>query len=89
MNNISLFLQKYLSLGFKEEKIKNIIIETIKEVCNVEITKKQIKVTDQNINIEVFGAEKSEIFINKDKITEQIKSKISENGYNFSDREIF
>ena len=88
MENISFFLEKYSKLGFKESKTKEIIIDSVKEVCFVELNKDQIKIQNENIKIETEGVEKSEIFINKEKILNKIKEKIEESGLFFHKEEI-
>jgi hypothetical protein len=88
MNNISFLLQKYLSLGLKEDNIKNTIIKSINDVCGITVDKSNVKVGGESINIDVYGVEKAEIFINKQKIEDQIKIEIEKLGYKFSDREM-
>lgn len=88
MQSIVFYLQKYSNLGFKESKIKNLLIESIKEVCNLEIDDTQIKILDNSIKISAIGAPKSEIFINKEKISEIFKQKMSDEGYREGGRPI-
>jgi len=88
MDNISFFLEKYANLGYKENKIKEIVANTVKEICLVELKKEQIKIQNNNIKIEIVGPEKSEIFINKEKILNKIKNKIEKTGENFYKEDI-
>jgi hypothetical protein len=88
MNNISLYLSKYLKLGFKDNKIKDLMAESIKEICDFEIDPKKIKIQNENLIIDVIGPEKSEIFINKEKIIKKFGERVSELVYDFSDRGI-
>lgn len=88
MNNISLYLSKYLKIGFKDNKIKETFAESIKEVCDFEIDPKKIKIQKENLIIDCVGPEKSEIFINKENIIKKFGEKISELGYDFSERGI-
>lgn len=89
MNNISFLLEKYLSLGLKEENIKKIIVESIKEGSGVDVDITKIKVQKNIIKInDVFGVQKSEIFINKNRIDELMKEKMKKEDYKFSDRDM-
>jgi hypothetical protein len=89
MNNISFLLEKYLSLGLKEENIKKIIVESIKEGSGVDVDITKIKVQKNIIKInDVFGVQKSEIFMNKNEIDEIMKNKLEKKDYKFSDREL-
>jgi hypothetical protein len=88
MNNISILLEKYLSLGLKEKNIKQAISKSIEDNCGFTVDNKKIKIQNKTLKVEVFGSEKSEIFINKEKIQKQFKEEIKKLGYDFSDREL-
>jgi len=89
MNNISFLLEKYSKIGLKEEKIKKIISDSIKKGSGVEVDISKIKVQKNIINInDVFGVQKSEIFMNKNKIDEIMKEQMNKEEYKFSDREL-
>lgn len=88
MFNIALFLQKYSSIGLKEETIKKFLIETIKEVAGVEIVKEKIKFGKDSVSLSVSGAEKTEIFMGRDKINRIFLEKVNSAGYKISEKKI-
>jgi len=72
MNQISLLLKKYENLGFKESDLKKKIIEVVKNETGVELEKDNIKIYDMTATIIVSGAAKTELFLKRKKIEEQI-----------------
>ncbi len=88
MFNIANFLQKYASIGLKEENIKKCLIEAISESCNVVVSKEKIKFSNKTILINVSGAEKAEIFMNRGKINTLFYNKINSAGYKISEKKI-
>jgi hypothetical protein len=72
MNQISLYLKKYENLGFKETDLKKKIIEIIKKETGVDLSKDDIKIYDMTATISVSGAAKTELFLKRKFIEEQI-----------------
>ncbi|HMO78755.1 MAG TPA: hypothetical protein PJ997_01460 [Candidatus Paceibacterota bacterium] len=77
MQQISFYLKKFFNLELKDSNLKKIIIESVKEVCNIELTTKDIDVQKKIVKINKVGVEKTEIFINKKKIQEKINLKLN------------
>ena len=88
MFNIALFLQKYSSIGLKEESIKKFLIESIKEAANVEITKEKIKFGKESVSLNVSGAEKTEIFMKREMINKTFLEKVNSAGFKISEKKI-
>lgn len=77
MENISLYLEKFKSLGLKEKKYKEIVVQAIKNVCGSKINEKDVSHNDGEVVIKVSGPKKAAIFLYKEKIIKEIK-KLSE-----------
>lgn len=80
MQNIAFYLQKYSKIGFKQESFKKCLIDAVQEVCNIVIDQKQIKITNDTIFVNVVGVEKSEIFLNKEKINKVFNTNLESKG---------
>ena len=80
MQNIAFYLQKYSKIGFKQESFKKCLTEAVKEVCNIVIDQKQIKINNDTIFVNVVGVEKSEIFLNKEKINKVFNLNLESKG---------
>ncbi len=80
MQNIAFYLQKYSKIGFKQESFKKCLIDAIKEVCDVDVDQKQIKITDNIIFVNVVGVMKSELFLHKAKINATFEKNIESKG---------
>lgn len=88
MFNIALFLQKYSSIGLKEESIKKFLIESIKEATNVEIAKEKIKFGKESVSLNISGAEKTEIFMKREIINKTFLEKVNSAGFKISEKKI-
>ena len=88
MFNIALFLQKYSSIGLKEESIKKFLIESIKDATNVEIAKEKIKFGKESVSLNVSGAEKTEIFMKREVINKTLLEKVNSAGFKISEKKI-
>ncbi len=80
MQNIAFYLKKYSKIGFKQESFKKCLIDAIKEVCDVDVEQKQIKITDNTIFVNVVGVMKSELFLHKAKISATFEKNIESKG---------
>ena len=72
MQQISLLLDKYKRFGFKDQIIKETLISLIKEKFGAELSRGDIDIKEGNLNIKVSGPLKSEIFLNKESIREEL-----------------
>lgn len=88
MQNIAFYLQKYSQIGFKQESFKKCLIDAIKEVCDIDVEQKQIKITDETIYVNVVGVIKSELFLHKDKIGRVFNTNIESKGGKTSTKNI-
>lgn len=88
MEKISFYLEKYQEIGLKEQKIKNLLVQSIQEICHFEINSENIKFSNKIIKIDVIGSKKTEIFIQREKIKTLFYQKIEENSYKMSNRKI-
>lgn len=76
MDQISIYLEKFKNYGFKEIQQKELVIETIEELFDVKLERKNIKINNGEILISISGPLKSEIFIQKSKLIESIQNKL-------------
>lgn len=88
MELISLYFAKYKNLGIESKTTKKILMDILKNVCKVEIDSKQIKIDKNNIKIDVTGAAKSQILINKVKINKAFLEKLEEVGLKTTTKKI-
>lgn len=88
MEKISFYLERYSNIGLKEKKIKNLLIESIKELCDINLLEEEIKISNNIIKINVSGVIKTEIFIKRENIKDLFYKKIEENSYKISDKKI-
>ena len=72
--NISNFLQKFLSLE-KDNNLKlSLIIESIKQVVGLDLSKEVLEIKGDNLKINTNPVVRNEIFMHKSKIEENLKS---------------
>ncbi len=76
MNNISIFLEKYGNIGLKESQIKNALIKSVLNSCKFSLDEKEIKVSKNQIKINVSGSKKSEIYLSQKEIEEDFYSEL-------------
>lgn len=77
MEQISLYLEKFKNLEVKGDKLKQSVIDVLKEEVGVELNKKDILILKNGtIKILKIGPEKSVVFLNKKKIEEKIEKQI-------------
>lgn len=88
MELISLYFSKYQNLGIESRTTKNILIDILKDVCKVEIDLKQIKIEKNDIKINVTGAAKSQILINKVKINKEFLKRLENLGLKTTSKKI-
>lgn len=72
MNQISLYLKKYETIGFQEQDLKKKIIEIIQKETGVELSNNSIKINDATAVISISGAAKAELFIKRKLIEDQL-----------------
>jgi len=80
MKQISLLLDKYKRFGFKDQFVKETLIALIKEKFGDELKRENIDIKDGNLNIKVSGPLKSEIFLNKESIREELNTRLERNS---------
>jgi len=78
MKKIEDLLQKFKSLGLTEHKIKDVVIDVVKEELNIELEKKAIEFKDRRIRLKIFGPSKTEIVLKKNAILEKINSEVED-----------
>ena len=88
MELISLYFAKYQNLGIESKTTKKILIDILKNVCKVEVDSKQIKIDKNDIKIDVTGAAKSQILINKVKINKEFLQKLEDFGLKTTSKKI-
>lgn len=72
MENISIYLEKFKNYGFDKLRIKEVVISVFKDNLNVELSRKDIDFNGENIRINLSGSGRSEFFINKKYIQNEI-----------------
>ncbi|HRY30830.1 MAG TPA: hypothetical protein P5328_00320 [Candidatus Paceibacterota bacterium] len=76
MESISFYLKKFENLGLKENNIKRVVVECVKDATGIELSPKEIDVTNRQVRINKVGVEKTEIFINKSKIENLVRDRL-------------
>ena len=89
MNNISVYLGKYSNVGLKQNTIKELFTESIRENCNLEIEKEKISIGNNSIKINVQGSAKAEIFMKLENIQKTFLEKLSKMGDKMTERKVF
>ena len=89
MQGISFYLSKYKDVGLKQRQIEESLLKSIKEICNIEISRDKIKIHQSSISLDIKGIEKNEIFISKNQIQDKFQELLSELGYSLDERKIF
>jgi len=77
MEQISFYLKKFENLGLRENNIKKIASEAIKELTTIDLDKNDIEISRDQIKIKKTGPAKTEIFIHRAEIENLINSRIS------------
>lgn len=80
MQNISLYLEKFKSLGLKDKQSKDLVIEVIKDVCGVSLTSKQVVSKGSEFVCNVTGSQKAVLFLNKEKVIEEVQKRLGGSG---------
>ena len=78
MEHASIFLEKFKRFGFKDQILKETIIEVIKDEFDSELNRDDITMINGVVRINVTGPLKSEIFIKKEKIQNKVLEKLSD-----------
>jgi hypothetical protein len=73
MFNISSYLEKFKNFGQGEKLLKEVIINSVREVVGVEILAKDINLKNGEVTFKVSPAIKNTIYIKKDKVLTKIK----------------
>jgi hypothetical protein len=76
MNQISLYLSKYKHLGLEEKLVKEKVLEVLNNEFNFEVESNQISFRNSNLRINITGPQKTEIVLNKEKITEALNKEL-------------
>ena len=74
MDHISLFLKKFETLGLREVLVKEEIAKIIEKKCGVKISMKDITYIDGLLTIKGSRSLKSELFLRKQEIVEEIEN---------------
>lgn len=73
MQNIALYLERFKSLGIKEEEYRKRVQQAAFTVCGVTIDDKKIAYKNGVVTINVSGPAKTLIFLHKEKIEAEVK----------------
>lgn len=76
MESILIYLEKFKSYGLEEKKLKETILDILKTNYEIDLDSADLVVKDGEIIINSSGAEKSEIFMNKEQIKKDIKDRL-------------
>ena len=74
MYNISGFLHKFLNLERDNNTKLSVILETIKKETDIELSKEMLEIKGDNLKINCNPVFRNEIFMNKEKIENLLKS---------------
>ncbi len=75
MFNISIYLEKFQKINSTNSSLKDFIISSIEAVIKIKINKNNIEIIKNRVLFKVNPIVKNEIFINKVKITKELKLK--------------
>lgn len=75
MFNISIYLEKFQKINSTNSSLKDFITDTVESVIRIKINKNNIEITKNRVLFKVNHIVKNEIFINKLKITKELKLK--------------
>lgn len=75
MFDIGKYLEKFKKFSLSRDFLRNSVSESIKEICKIEIDPKKIEVKSGIARISERPVIKTEIFLKKQKILENLKKK--------------
>ncbi|KKR47569.1 MAG: hypothetical protein UT90_C0016G0010 [Parcubacteria group bacterium GW2011_GWA1_40_21] len=75
MFNISIYLDKFKNIESKSSNLKNIIIDSVKNILKTDIDKKNIEIKNGIVYLKVNPVLKNEIFINKNSLIKDLSAK--------------
>ncbi len=75
MFDIGKYLEKFKKFSQSRDFLRNSVAEAIKEICNIEIDPKKIEVKNGIVRISEKPVIKTEIFLKKSKILNNLKEK--------------
>lgn len=78
MQDISFYLKKFENIGSRKNSIRKAIIEIVKEKSGVELDKDNLDFIRDQIRINITGPAKTEIFINKKRIEEELNNRLND-----------
>lgn len=77
MEQISFYLKKFNTLEIKGDRLKTRIIEIIKKELDIELKKEEVLILKTGtVKILKTGPEKTQIFLNKNKLKNKIEKEI-------------
>ena len=76
MFDISKYLEKFKALKNSKFFLRDLVVESVKKITNIDIDKKNIDIKNGLVRINEKPIIKNEIFFKKSKILEEINSKI-------------
>jgi hypothetical protein len=74
MEQISFYLSKFNNLGLNEETYKRELIRIISSQCNINLLESDIKIVRDKLIISKIGPEKTEIWLKKNMIEEELNN---------------
>ena len=78
MEKLGKFLQKFKSLGLTEHRIKDSLIQIIKNKIDFSLSRKEIDVKNGKITVRVSGPIKTEIVLRRQEILTELKKEVEE-----------
>lgn len=76
MFNIGNFLEKFKNITPPDKFVKEVLIDVVKDIVDIEIEKDNIDVRNGTIFISVDPIIKNEIFLKKSEVMENLKEKL-------------
>lgn len=77
MFNVSLYLEKFKSLGLAESTAKDALISVLQKCVGVEIEKKDVQYKNGAFRIQAEPIVKSQIYIKKNEILESVSKELN------------
>lgn len=75
MFNISIYLEKFQKINATDSSLKDFIVNSINKVIKIKIGKNMVEIKKNTVRLRVNQVVKNEIFINKNKIADELNLK--------------
>lgn len=75
MFNISIYLEKFQKISTTNSALKDFIIDSINKIIKIKLNKDSVEIRKNRVYLKINQVVRNEIFINKEKIADELKFK--------------